>query len=784
MNLIYKIMQKMIFTFVLFFQAITSIAQQPTQTVKGKVVDQDSEIPLPYVNIILLNTDPIISSITDDKGNFLLENVPVGRYSLQASFIGYESAIIKELIVSSAKATYTTISLKESSVTLGEVVIKARLDKEKPLNKMATVSARMLSVEEAKRYAGGFDDPARLVSSFAGVASGVNNNAIIVRGNAPKSLQWKLEGVEIPNPNHFADLVSFGGGAVTGLSGQLLSNSDFFTGAFPAEYNNALSGVFDIFMREGNNDDFEHTFQVGAMGIDIASEGPFKKGKQASYLFNYRYSTFGLVGKLTNANEGIEYQDLSFKLNFPTKKAGVFSVWGLGLKDGIIVKEKTDSSEWYYQSSKENYDASQFMAASGLSHKILINNKSYLKTTLAATVSGIDWKVKRLDALSNLQPQSNVESTNWNFVLNSSLNTKLNKRHTNKTGISITGMQYNMLLKNKAQSGDLLSTIIDESGNSTLLSAFSNSSIRLNNKLTIVAGLNSQLFVLNNNFTIEPRIGVKWQWKENQQFGFGYGLHSRLERINYFFTKDETTGKFNNKDLDFSKAHHFVLSYSVNLTENMLLKVEPYYQYLFNIPVIANSSFSFINLQNDWFINDQFDNTGKGRNYGIDITLEKYLTQGYYFMLTASLFNSEYTGGDEIWRNTRYNKNYTFNLLGGKEWDLGKYKQNVLGLNARLTYQGGDRFIPYKIDESVLAQEVIYDNSKAFESQIDPAFIAHFTASYKINKKEISHEFALKVLNVTSYGDFQGFEYNLIDNTIDESRETIMIPNLSYKIEF
>ncbi|MCF6346926.1 MAG: carboxypeptidase-like regulatory domain-containing protein [Flavobacteriaceae bacterium] len=776
-------MRYIIFILTLFLLTIMVSAQQLTQTIKGKVVDQDSEVPLPYVNVVLLDTDPIIGSTTDDNGNFILENVPVGRYSLQVSFIGYESVIVTELIVSSSKVSYVEISMKENAVSLGEIVIKPRLHKEKVLNKMATVSARMLSVEEAKRYAGGFDDPARLASSFAGVASGVNSNAIIVRGNAPKSLQWKMEGIEIPNPNHFADLTGMGGGALTALSGQLLANSDFFTGAFPAEYNNALSGVFDIFMRTGNNEDYEHTLQVGVMGIDVASEGPFKKGKNASYLFNYRYSTFGLVGQITNANEGIDYQDLSFKLNFPTKKAGVFSVWGLGLIDGAKVKIK-DSEERYYSSDKEDYDAKQFMATTGINHKIFINDKSLLKTTLATTVSGIDWKIKRLDAQEELLPQSNIENTTWNFVLNSSLNTKISKKHTNKIGFTVTGMQYNILLEDALVSGTPLTTITDETGFSTLLSAYSSSAIHINNRLTVNMGLNAQLFTLNNNFTIEPRIGAKWQWTTNQQIGFGYGLHSRLERLNYFFTRDALTGEFNNQDMDFTKAHHFVLSYSNNLSKNLLLKVEPYYQILFNVPVVANSSFSFINLRDNWFINDKFENTGKGRNYGVDITLEKYLTKGYYFMLTTSLFNSEYTGGDGIWRNTRFNMNYLFNLLGGREWNLGKNKQNVLGLNIRLTYQGGERFTPYKLGESIIAEEVVFDETNAFSQQIDPAFIAHFTASYRINKKNTSHEFALKVLNATSYGDFQGFQYNFIEQTVDENRETIMIPNLSYKIEF
>jgi hypothetical protein len=762
---------------------LMGFCQQPTQRIKGTIKDIDTQFPIANTSIIILNSEPLIGTTSDIDGVFKIENIAVGRYQLEISNIGYEP-IIKEILVTSSKEVIVDILIKENAFVLDEIVLKPKLKKESALNKMATVSARMLSVEEAKRYAGGFDDPARLASSFAGVSSGVNSNAIVVRGNAPKSLQWKLEGIEIPNPNHFADLQSFGGGAVTGLSGQLLKNSDFFAGAFPAEYSNALSGVFDIFMRTGNNDDFEHTFQVGVMGIDFASEGPFKKGKDASYLFNYRYSTFGLVGQITGANEGINYQDLSFKLSFPTKKAGTFKVWGIGLIDGIIIKEKTAPNEWFYKSDKENYDASQFMAASGISHRIRLNDKSYIKSTIATTVNGLDWKVKRLGNNATLQPQTNVESTNWNFVFNSSLNTKFNKKHTNKTGISLTGLKYNMLLKSKIPSNSLPATIIDENGNSALISIYTNSSIRLSKKLNAVIGINTQVFTLNDNYTIEPRLGINYQWKENQQFGFGYGLHSRLEKLNYYFTKDANTGLYNNKNMDMSKAHHFVLSYNTKLSDNVSLKIEPYYQYLFNIPVKRNSSFSFINLNDDWFINDKFENTGKGRNYGIDFTLEKYLTKGYYYMVTASLFNSEYTGGDNVWRNTRFNKNYTLNILGGKEWSLGKNKQNILGLNARLTYQGGDRYIPYKTEESILAQEIVYDNSKAFEGQIDPAFIVHFTASYKINKKNKSHEFALKILNATSYGDFEEFKYNLINNTIDEARETIIIPNLSYKIEF
>ena len=756
-----------------------------TQTIKGKVIDQDSGLPISFANVYLVNTDPAIGTTSDDDGLFIIKEIPIGRYDIQTSFIGYESAISKDIEVSSSKAVILEIALKESINTLSEIVVKPNIDKEHALNPMAMVSAKMLSVEEAKRYAGGFDDPARLASSFAGVSSGVNSNGIVVRGNAPKSMQWKLEGIEIPNPNHFADLVGFGGGALTALSSQLLSNSDFLTGAFPSEYSNALSGVFDIKMRKGNNEDREHTIQLGALGIDLSSEGPFKQGKTTSYLFNYRYSTFGLVGKITGAEEGIEYQDLSFKFNFPTKKAGVFSFWGIGLLDGIIVSEQRDTSMWEYKTEGERYDADQYMVATGINNKLIINNRSYLQSTIGYTTSNTDLLVSQLDGNISLEPKSKVFTTNSTLVFKTTLNTKINQKHSNRTGLIATRFGYKTLLQNRFNSNSNFETLVDETGNSTLLTAYSSSSFRLDHSLTLNMGLNYQLFTLNNKYTVEPRLAFKYDLNSTQALGIAYGLHSRLEKLNYFFTKDQS-GAYNNKDMDFTKSHHFVISYSNKLSAHWLLRIEPYYQNLFNVPVVENSYYSFLNqeTEEDWFVSDQFVNSGKGINYGIDITLEKYFSKGYYMMTTASVFNSKYTGGDDIWRNTRFNKNYIFNFLIGREWYLGANNQKVFGINFRMNTQGGNRYVPFFKQASIDAQTVNYDYPNAYSDQLDPSLVIHFSINYKINKSKSTHEYSLKVLNATGYGDFQGFEYNQKTKEIDVRKEVIFIPNLSYKYSF
>lgn len=776
-------MNRCLFRFWLLLMVMCSTAWAQ-QTIRGTVADAATLRPLAWATIVVQVGSGTVGATTDSLGTFSIVGVAPGRYQLTASITGYEQYMVKDLIVSSGRETIVNIALKENAYSLKEVTVKAGVNKEQSLNRMATVSARMLSVEEAARYAGGFDDPARLASAFAGVAGNVGNNGIVVRGNAPKSLQWKMEGVEIPNPNHFADVAAFGGGGLTALSSQMLANSDFFTGAFPAEYSNALSGVFDIQMRTGNNQRREHTFQLGAIGIDAASEGPFRKGGKSSYLFNYRYSTLALLAPVMPENAGgVRYQDLSFKLNFPTKNAGTFSLWGIGLIDQSGAKVKTDSAQIKYASDKEDQLVKQYMGAAGLTHKIYCSRNTYIRTTLAATISGMDYTTSRMNALQNLLPQNSIMATNGNYVLSSYINTRFGPRHTHRSGIILTALAYNQQIQNATTPG-MLQTIVDGSGSSMLAAAYSQSSVAFTEKLSANMGITGQVFALNGQASVEPRLGLKYKLSNTNSLGLAYGLHSRLERLSYYYIRSQTTGEPLNKDLGFSKAHHIVLSYDHNLSKNLHLKIEPYYQHLFNIPVVTGTPVSLINVQSDWFFSMPLHNTGLGRNYGIDVTLEKYMAHGFYAMLTGSVFSSTYKGGDDIWRDTRFNRSYVVNLLGGREWAAGSRKTNILGLNARISYQGGDRYTPVDVATSAAIQDVAYQTPFTFGRQFAPAFVGHFTASYKINAARVAHTIALKIINATMYKEFQDFKYNVQTKSVDEYREALVVPNISYKVEF
>jgi hypothetical protein len=770
----------------LVFCVLNIAVAQSNQIIRGTVTDKNTSLPIGYAQVVIPNSQPFIGTATDSLGQFILANVPTGRYDIEVSIIGYHKSTTREIEVISGKQTQLSIQLIENLAQIDEIQVNPSLEKNKSLNPFTSVSARMLSVEEASRYAGGFDDPARLASAFAGVTSNNSNNGIVVRGNAPRYLQWRMEGVEIPSPNHFNDLRSFGGGIFTALSSQMLANSDFLTGAFPAEYSNALSGVFDMNLKKGNTGKTERAFQIGLIGLESSQEGPFKKGGKSSYVYNYRYSTLGLLAPiLPDGASSITYQDLSFKMNFPTKKAGTFSLWGLGLIDGAQNNPKKDSTQRRYTDDSQEDRIRMTTGALGITHKIFLKNNAYIHTSLATTGTETDWKSKILDRTEQLVPFSNISNTNWEYVLSSFINKKFGNRHTNRTGIRVRYLNYNLQLNRAQNVGDSPSEIVNAGGSSVLTSAFTNSAIFFTSKLKLNAGITAQHFSLNNNYSIEPRLALTQGIGERHSVGLAYGLHSRIESLYVYYNNSLTTGeKAVNKNLDFTKAHHVVLSYDWSISDLIHLKIEPYFQHLYDVPVVNGSSFSSVNFQSDWFFAEKMVNKGVGRNYGIDVTFEKYMSNGFYYMATASVFDAKYRGGDGVWRETRFNRNYVFNLLAGKEWRVGKNKKNALNINGRITLQGGDRFSPINEEASKARRAIVYDETRAFSAQTSPITNVHLTVAYRKNKLRSAREVALKIVNITQQPDFFGYQYNFRTGGIDKDVETIVLPNLSYKIQF
>ncbi len=758
-----------------------------TQIVRGKVIDKETQIPLLGATVIILNTDPLKATITDNEGYFRIENVPIGRYNIEAGYMGYESFIISDIQISTSKEVVLEFQLKEQAFSIGEIVVKPNKDNTETINSMSIVSGRTFSAEETRRYAGGVDDPARMASAFAGVSVGnIQDNSIIIRGNAPRGVLWRLEGVDIPSPSHFAGANVAGGGFTTLFSNHLLSNSDFFTGAFPAEYGNALSGVFDMRLRKGNDQKREYAFQAGLMGIDFAAEGPFIMGKRASFIFNYRYSTFGLIKSLMPSEQIPEYQDFSYKLNFPLKKGGSISLWGIGGYDENSEPVTEDSTEWIYNWDRVHYDFSLYTGVSGLSYKKIINNSTYINASLVASTHNVSWLMQRVDDNLILRDTFNINNTESKIAFTTFINKKFSAKHTNRTGLIINNLFYNTNTVARYE-GEMID-YANSKGSSYLLQAYSQSKYQISPKLLFNFGVHSQYLLLNEKYSIEPRTGLKYSINSRNTLSFGYGNHSQTELLKIYLYQKEISGNtvFPNKSLDFSKAHHFVIGYDYFITPDLRIKIEPYYQSLYNIPVVEGGTWSMINYEQELTFNRSLVSEGTGRNIGIDFTFERFLKDDFYYLATASIFDSKYTAGNGNTYNSRFNKNFAITLLGGKEFVFSKQddKSQVLGINARATISGGHRIVPVNEELSYQAQEVFFDWTNPYVGQNPTDFFLDLTILYRKNKENYSSIWAFQIKNATGTPSNYIPQYNYRENKIENTNQVIVAPNISYKIEF
>jgi hypothetical protein len=752
------------------------------------VVDNATSLPLPGASVVLLNSDPVKGTSTDEKGNFRFDEVPVGRQSLKVTFIGYQDKFVNDISVTTGKELVLTVRMEESTVSMSEVIIRADSRKDLPINEMALISARSFTIEETERYAGSVGDPARMASSFAGVAAmSDQQNEIVIRGNSPMGLQWRLDGMDIPNPNHFGAVGTTGGG-ISMINNNTLSNSDFYTGAFPAEFGNALSGVFDLRMRNGNNERYEYTLQAGFNGLEAGAEGPISRSKGSSFLVNYRYSAL----KLASALIGTEaltvsavpyYHDLSVKINFPSKKFGRFSITGLGGLSGINENDsERDTSEWSGGYRGTDYHFGTRMGTLIASHLYYFNTKTWLDSYVS--LSGVNSFVNQ-DTLttSNMDPspQSRQDALESRLQFAFSLHQKPDQKNLFEAGLNLQILFYGFKEKYVNKTNEMV-PLISVNGTSTLLKGYFEWQREFTDRFTFNAGLTGLYFGFNNKVTADPRISFKWQVTALHSISFGTGLYSQLPEAMFYFvrtTMPDSSEVLTNKGLGYMKSYHIVLGYDYLITPKLRLKAEVYYQHLFNIPVRQNEpAYSMVNFGDDSFssipIIDSLINKGTGNNYGLEITVEKFMSKGLYFLFTGSLFSSTYRGYDGILRHTAFDKNFVMNLLAGKEFCIRK--KNFLTLDLKLTWAGGMRYLPFhavQVEEGYYVRVNEWD--EAYETRRPDYFRLDFRVGYKINFRKMTGEIAVDMLNLTDQKDIY---YQFLEPSTGQIKTVYMLPFL------
>lgn len=776
------------------------------QTVRGTVTDAISGEKLIGATVKVVETGT--GSVVDLEGNFRIDIPQSGRYTLETSYVGYEPNVMKEVLVAGVKEVVIDIQLRENNTELTEVVVRPRVNKEATVNPAVLTGGVMLSMEEASRFAGGYNDPARLVMSFAGISGEADGSGLSIHGNAPERMQYRIEGVEVFTPNHFNDTWNAGYGLVSALNSNVIGNSDFFTSTFNANYNNALSGVFDVKMRTGNNAKHENILQIGTVSEELTLEGPISRKSNSSYIVNYRYGFTSLVDKLNLIDTDgahVDFQDFSAKLMFPTKRAGTFSIFGLGFYDTTWDERvKLEDTHSAYDASDNDAKLAQLLV--GVSHKIHLGNKWTWRTTAAYNMQhlkndiyyyGLERSAEGFisQPLAYEEPERkylfSIQKVNEDRLL---FNTELSKQVTDRWLIQLGGEYshrfFNLAYKSVDQLYAPVSTMHeytkmkDDTG---LANIFCQNLVRVSNYFSLSAGIAGNYFLLSKDFSVEPRASLKWDPDEKNSFSMGYGLHSMIEKLDAYFYRN-ADGNLANKDLGLTKAHHLHATYVHKLNSNLTLRMNAYYEYGFDTPVGIDGSTYCVTNRYFFYTDEALVSKGNTRNYGGDITLEHYMNRGFFGQTNFSLYKSQYRGVDKVWRNQLYDRGFMFKILGGKEWMIGK---NMLNVSVKYSIQGGLRYTPIDVEQmraniaaGIIDDNPIYKDNEAFSQRFDPSGIVDLTISYKINRRHVSHTFAFEGLNIlqTETPLYQRFDLGTLDVRTDKSG--LSLPNIFYRLDF
>jgi hypothetical protein len=763
---------------------------QGTQTVRGKIIDDASKSPLPGVTVQIADSTGRLAVTTDMDGDYKINNVPLGRRTIKVTFLGYEPVLLQNVVVTAGKEVILNINMMESISKLNEVTVVYDRTKDKTAtnNEMALVSSRSFNIDDTKKYAGSLGDPSRMAANFAGVIAGNDSrNDIVVRGNSPTGMLWQLEGLNIPNPNHFG---AFGGtgGPVSMLNNNNLDKSDFMTSAFPAQYGNATAGVFDLRLRDGNNEKRELRTQMGFNGAEIGAEGPFSKNSKSSYVINYRYSTLSIFKQLGlnvgTGNAVPEYQDVNFKMSFPLKnnnsKITVFGLGGLSKADLLGNDVDTTQTDFYGRIDLNQY-ATYKTGIVGSSYEQNIGEKTFVKFTLGASVSDQKFNSDSIAIFAPNKPTFKEQTANFNnqkysAILN--INHKFNSKNTLNAGANTDLMKFDFF--NENINNGIARRLVNVKGDAYLSQAYAQLKHRFNNKLSMNIGGHAQHFSYTNDVVVEPRAGIKYAINGRSSINVGYGIHHQMQSIYNYFVQAQVNNDviLTNKDMGFTKSQHYVLGYDINLSEFVRIKIEGYYQQLSQVPVNSyRSSYSSLNDGLSFAPSDVTNlvNKGTGTNYGAELTFERYLNKGFYFLITGSVFDSKYKGSDGIERNTAFNTKYAGNVLAGKEFQIGK-KGSSLALNIKATLIGGRYLTPLDLELSRLAGAAVFNETLAFSDRQSAFFRTDFKLTYKKDFKKSTLESGIDIQNITNRKNIFQQGYNAVNNTISTQYQTGLLP--------
>lgn len=777
-----------VFLFLIICNIYSSkLISSPVQIVRGEVRNSNNQQAIVGATILLFNKDLNKGSRSNINGIFRFDSIPVGRYSVKISSIGYET-ILQNIILTSGKELILNVDLKESFILTNTIEVNASKDNFVPINEANIVSTSQFSIDDVERFAGSRGDPARMAQNFAGVL-GVSNlrNDIIIRGGSPTELLWKLDGLDLPNPNHFGTQGATGG-PVGQINSGLLRTSDFVTGAFPAEYGDKMSGVFDLRTRNGNQEKYEYLAQLSYNGAELGVEGPLKFAK-GSFIANYRYSFLDLFDEM-GMDLGIvgipRYQDGMLKLHLDANKKSQFSITALFGKNNIFMRRDnlTDvvTGDWNLKSGNNNFSIGltwHYLFSENFYSKLLIGTVYEKYLTKIDSITCDPNSIHEVVSLDKWFTQNSMEGYS---NLKYSLYYSPYRNNWITFGFESRFKYYELNEKRYTFGwGDYSNWELDKTGNTFQTLSFINWNWRISPLLTSNIGLHSQYLKISNKSTIEPRIGLSWNFLEGQFLNFALGIHNQSLPLLLYYSSEE------NYSLDFMKSKHIVLGYSNLITDNMIFKVETYFKDISKVPVSKGVSdyWSFLNIGTNFGSiggKENLISNGVGRCYGAEMSLIKHFSNGYYFTSTASYFRQEYEGSDGIKRFGGFDNIYIINLLAGYEWTISDIF--TIEFSGKYTLAGGAPYTPIDTLTSQNNNQTYYLTSQPFSKRKPDYNRFDIKIDFRTNYQKISIIGYVSIENVFNTKNVLEYQWSNSKKKVESVYQLGIFPLGGVRFEF
>lgn len=675
-------MKKICFNILIILLPLFSLGQQAV--IKGAITSGLSKRPVWGVSIQV--TGENMGAVSDSLGNYTLALKP-GNYNLVFSKVGFSTRTVSDTQVGTVKSTIVDIAMEEITANLSEVKIvgSRRLNKtlESPL------SLRSIGVSEIKRNPGGNRDISKVIQSLPGVSSPVSfRNDIIIRGGAPNENRFYLDGVEIPNINHFATQGS-SGGPVGLINVDFIKEVNFYSGAFPANRGNTLSSVFEFNQKDGRSDRLGATLSVGSSDLSATIEGPL--GKRTTYLASYRYSYLQGLFKLLKLPFLPSYQDFQFKVKTKLSNKDEITFIGLGAIDRFklnLAAENTEDNQYTLATIPVNTQNSYTIGATYKHFKpkgysLFVASSSYLDN------KAIKYKDNQ-EALGRILDYGSIEAEN-KFRFESTSQEGLYRINF---GTGAETAHYSTNTFNVLPYGN---QVYNSTINFFKYNLFGQvSRTFFNNVLSLSLGLRADANTFSSGMsdlskTISPRLSASLNLSDQLSLNFNTGIYYQLPAYTVLGYRDNLAVLVN-KNAKYIQNKQLVLGMEYNLP-NTRFTVEGFYKYYSNYPIIKtlNDSIPLANLGADFGVvgNRPVVGESHGRSYGVELFAQQRLNKGFYGIFSLTLYKSEFQNKNGTYVQSSWNNRYILSLTGGKilkrNWEIG----------AKFRLTGGSPYTPY-----------------------------------------------------------------------------------------